>query len=164
MDRGEIQNEEDSQFEWHINASDLINDSATIRYSAAKDVYEFVTGGVVKSSRKKWLEGCFTHANLIRKEEKDWKQVYLARKGNKPPNLVILLSYNFFLGDGPGHITWQFKFEADSDKQLDTIIIHFHHATFENGRVKVNICTSDVSEIIPEGITIIKDCIFTSTG
>lgn len=96
LDRGEIQSEELPKLPklegWHINPSDLINDSATIRYSATKDVYEFLTGGVVKGSRKKWSEGCYTHFNLIRKEERDWKQVYIARRRNKLPNLSILLS------------------------------------------------------------------------
>lgn len=60
---------------------------------------------------------------------------------------------------------WLFEFGTHSDKQLDTIILHFHHATFENGLVKVAISTEgDVYEELPEGIIIIKDCVFDSTG
>lgn len=58
---------------------------------------------------------------------------------------------------------WLFEFGTHSDKQLDTIILHFHHATFENGLVKVAISNEGVYEELPEGI-IIKDCVFDSTG
>lgn len=50
-------------------------------YSPVKDAYQLVSGNKVMESQNGWAAGCYEFDNLFRKEEKDWKQVYLARKG-----------------------------------------------------------------------------------
>lgn len=75
--RGETQTSaEDASFIWV-----LTGDGVTIRYSCALDEYEVVQNGEV-SRKRSWYDGAFEHKGLFRKEERDWKMVYLARKGD----------------------------------------------------------------------------------
>ncbi|XP_050295790.1 peptide-N(4)-(N-acetyl-beta-glucosaminyl)asparagine amidase [Anthonomus grandis grandis] len=127
LTRGETQ--ETPQFIWEIDVDALEDNAATVRYSSAKDVYELVSCNKVKKSVKKWNLGCFEFSNIMRKEEKDWKQVYLARTENSMA----------------ASIAWKFQFSAP----LDNVSLHLHHVTFESGTVRARIVSDDATEDIP---------------
>lgn len=78
LTRGEAQvdiDNEHSSFVWILSG-----DKNTLRYSASLNKYEFLSNGNV-ISRKGWSEGTFEQLGVFRKEERDWKMVYLARRG-----------------------------------------------------------------------------------
>lgn len=52
----------------------------TISYCSATDEYR---RGLSVERVKGWGTGAYATENMFRKEEKDWKTVYLCRKGKK---------------------------------------------------------------------------------
>lgn len=78
--RGEIE-EENPSFVWEINEADIIDNDITIRYSASLDQYDYISGNSIIRKIKKWSKGVYKHSGIFRKEEKDWKMVYLCRRG-----------------------------------------------------------------------------------
>lgn len=83
--RGEIQaNEDNLHFVWLVTG-----DAATIRYSSAMDEYEFIENEKRVVTKKNWFSGVFQHKNMFRKQEQDWKMVYLCRKGEESKKLML---------------------------------------------------------------------------
>lgn len=81
ISRGEIQDRNETKHIWIINKEGTSGDKVTLKYSVSLDQYEFITAKnkVVKNG---WKSGVFEQEDIFRKEEKDWKMTYLARKGN----------------------------------------------------------------------------------
>lgn len=77
-----------------MNATDIINNSITIKYSASKNRYDYISGNIKIRELYNWNEGTYEHKNIFRKKEKDWKMVYLARNGksdNFPLNIFLFM-------------------------------------------------------------------------
>lgn len=88
LGRGEAQtSNESANFVWFISG-----DAGVIRYSSSLDEYEF--NGNVK--KKNWFSGVFEHNGVFRKEEKDWKMVYLCRNGKKLQKKLLYIHNIFF--------------------------------------------------------------------
>ncbi|CAG9766301.1 unnamed protein product [Ceutorhynchus assimilis] len=131
--RGEIKMaKEPTKFVWRIDPKQVIDNKAIVKYSAANDTYHYITGEVVKSTVKNWFDGTHNFSNITRKEEKDWKKVYLARRE----------------GTDNADISWKFEFDSNSKKQLDRVHVEFSQTTFENGNIKAQIYSGDVVEPI----------------
>lgn len=80
--RGEIQEDANSSYVWTMTKDDTSLGDVTVRYSASLNFYEYVLGnGAIKIKLSEWHKGAFYSADVFRKEEKDWKMAYLARKG-----------------------------------------------------------------------------------
>lgn len=79
--RGETQVSEISLHVWQINDNDIVNNSIILRYSPSLDKYKFTSGDKTLKEIDSWSKGAHEHFKIFRKEEKDWKMVYLARKG-----------------------------------------------------------------------------------
>lgn len=84
--RGEIK-EEITKYIWNIDELSfplLENDIRCFKlhYSITRDIYEcFDNKNNVLKALKGWNNGLYYCQDIFRKEEKDWKMVYLARKG-----------------------------------------------------------------------------------
>lgn len=66
---------------WTISVDNNSEDVVNIKYSTALDTYELVRKCADGQIMKGWQNGAFKVCGLYRKEEKDWKMVYLARRG-----------------------------------------------------------------------------------
>lgn len=77
--RGEIERKSE-KWVWTIGDNSLLQNVFTLRYNPSNDLYE--SSDVVNQNNQLqgWHLGTFSHSNIIRKEEKDWKQVYLSRE------------------------------------------------------------------------------------
>lgn len=80
LSRGEIQQSDPTEHTWVINDVDASDNIVSLRYSSALDQYEYATAKN-KVLKKGWMLGIFEQEGVFRKEEKDWKMAYLARKG-----------------------------------------------------------------------------------
>ncbi|CAG2066640.1 unnamed protein product, partial [Timema podura] len=76
---------------WRPTASELEAREMHIRYSTAQDKY--VQGALTQQvERLGWRNGVHLVSKVFRKEETDWKMVYLARKGAVPLALIRSVS------------------------------------------------------------------------
>uniref|UniRef100_A0A6P7FTI1 Peptide-N(4)-(N-acetyl-beta-glucosaminyl)asparagine amidase n=1 Tax=Diabrotica virgifera virgifera TaxID=50390 RepID=A0A6P7FTI1_DIAVI len=141
--RGEIQETASSEYIWQINSEDIIDDTVTIRYSPSINKYEYSSGGKLLNSLNDWSSGAFKHESVFRKEEKDWKMVYIARID----------------GQEQGIVSWKFDLN-NAKKTLDKIDVQFDHKTFEKGVVSVRICAADTCIMLPKGHTSISTADF----
>ncbi|KAF7267653.1 hypothetical protein GWI33_019142 [Rhynchophorus ferrugineus] len=130
--RGEIQHKSENCV-WTIHDNNLLQGTFTLRYNPSNDMYESNDDENKIKQLKGWHLGTFSHSNIIRKEEKDWKQVYLSRESS----------------DSMGSIAWKFDIKVKS-KTLDTIKVSFPFTTFENGEVNAKLFSKDAREEIPK--------------
>lgn len=72
-------------FTWKFD-NKFKNKSVSVRYSCAFDKYEIICEGIVQNTLSGWNSGVFNLSDVFKKEELDWKQVYLARVGKLPKN------------------------------------------------------------------------------
>ncbi|VEN59222.1 unnamed protein product [Callosobruchus maculatus] len=132
--RGEIQCDVTSHV-WSIHSSDLIdNNTVTIKYCCAQDKYEYSSGSNILKALERWASGVFNHQSVFRKVETDWKMAYICREDGKVE----------------GALTWKLDL-SNCTKRLDSVDIFFDYATFENGRVEVNICSENSCYSLPRG-------------
>ncbi|KAL1512924.1 hypothetical protein ABEB36_002425 [Hypothenemus hampei] len=136
MDRGEIQSPTScTKCVWKINGE---KGTAIFRYSAAQDFYESRSGpeGNLNAVVQGWIAGTYKSENIFRKEENDWKQVYLARSKNLQP----------------GSICWCFQLNTAPNIQLTWLTVDFRCALYENGVVRARLKSEDVSQNIEIGV------------
>jgi len=89
-------------------------------YNCAKDTYSF-NGESVSS----WATFAHHGGRLFRKEEKDWKMCYLAMQE-----------------ESTGEAEVEFKFKLPN-KQISSILVTAHSATYENGKVNWIFCSGE---------------------
>uniref|UniRef100_A0A1Y1M5T0 Peptide-N(4)-(N-acetyl-beta-glucosaminyl)asparagine amidase n=1 Tax=Photinus pyralis TaxID=7054 RepID=A0A1Y1M5T0_PHOPY len=109
------------------------NETETVRYSAALDKYECAKKDGSVSSVNGWHAGAFNMTGIFRKEEKDWKMVYLARAE----------------GTDFGVISWKFEVE-DATQVIDVVDVKLEHKLYENGKVEVTIESNATTIKMPE--------------
>ncbi|KAL1394616.1 hypothetical protein pipiens_011831 [Culex pipiens pipiens] len=95
-----------------------------VRYSCAKDTYERflkeTTGVQVLESAKDWQSRQYTSENVFRKEEHDWKMVYLARTE----------------GTERGSVCWKFDFSIQGMRVRD-IKLKLDSMVYEGAKVEL---------------------------
>lgn len=90
--RGEIQESSNAtSYIWEIT-DDEVSDSIKLRYSASLDTYELSSDDKVLKRIKNWNQGTLEYKGIFKKEEKDWKKVYLTRKGLLFNFIILLFS------------------------------------------------------------------------
>jgi peptide-N4-(N-acetyl-beta-glucosaminyl)asparagine amidase len=88
MARGEVKSE--NMYVWRIANKHVVDDKLSIKYSTALDKYEFVKGDGCVITVDEWSFGVFDSTNIFRKEEKDWKTVYICRSGRNEKIYIFL--------------------------------------------------------------------------
>ncbi|XP_019880474.1 peptide-N(4)-(N-acetyl-beta-glucosaminyl)asparagine amidase [Aethina tumida] len=120
--RSEIQSYE--PYTWIVDQ--VPQNYVTIKYSSSLDVYELSYDDDVKVSLKGWSAGAYYIENVFRKEETDWKMVYLCRT------------------EGSDKATISWKFNVTSGMVIDTIDLTFDWTVFETGIVETVISAENL--------------------
>ena len=102
---------------------------ANLTYNPGEDLYSFnscVDEGVTSSSLYGWENGVYQSQNIFRKEEFDWKMVYLCRN----PECRV--------GE-KGVISWKFSLPTTSAFKFDQALIKCHSKLYENANVSLRV-------------------------
>lgn len=122
--RGEIQTK---QFIWTPTKSEISNKKFELKYSTAMDKY--VHDNITHDG---WKSGVYSYNSLFRKEEFDWKIVYLCRDENCEKS----------------KIEWRFDF-SKSGLVIHDITLICTTALFNNGQVQWKLIGNHVSMNVP---------------
>lgn len=115
--RGEIDNSpEQSGYVFRLTPHEADRMYFSVKYSCADDKY--VRNSGKHTETPSWASCVFSHSNVFRKVESDWKMVYLARTQ----------------GSAAGRVTWKFDF-AGLDLVISNLRLRLHSETFETGKV-----------------------------
>jgi len=141
-------------FVWKITRDLALkqNNCLELFYDSVQD--EYILGRSKESYRRGWNGGLFELENISRKEEKDWRMVYLARNGwDTLPHLYLIILFNVpslitaFLhtenqGDKPGKLSWKFEL-AEAGISMYSILLKIPCATFHSSAsISVELLTS----------------------
>ncbi|XP_067001286.2 peptide-N(4)-(N-acetyl-beta-glucosaminyl)asparagine amidase isoform X3 [Anabrus simplex] len=121
---------------WEPNTAEKSSCCMQILYSAAQDKYIRVSS---KEEVKCWQNGVYQTSGVFRKEEKDWKTVYLARAE----------------GTEKGLIKWKVDC-SHSGLVVDSVGIKCVGTTFETGRVILTLCNEEFCVQVPSGDSIFE--------
>ncbi|KRT86133.1 hypothetical protein AMK59_821, partial [Oryctes borbonicus] len=112
---------------WKFSDETIDGNTATVRYFAALNRYEISSGTKTTSTLEGWHKGASEVEGVFRKEERDWKMVYLARKENT----------------AIGKIKWTFEVDGPN-KVFDIVDIYLDQTLYEDGKSEVSISGSSV--------------------
>uniref|UniRef100_A0A0N5AZ52 Peptide-N(4)-(N-acetyl-beta-glucosaminyl)asparagine amidase n=1 Tax=Syphacia muris TaxID=451379 RepID=A0A0N5AZ52_9BILA len=107
--------------------SDIDRKVFCLQYNCSKDEYKWgdkVTHG--------WKSFLYKHVDVFRKEEFDWKMVYLCRKEEA----------------STGELCWLFDFGSNQVKDVEISVKGM--AEFHDGKVYAVVCSGNVCQIIPK--------------
>lgn len=79
--RGETKITEGVSYVWKINTDDLTDNAISIKYYNALDKYECSSSSRRLHEIEHWHAGVYKMSKIFRKEERDWKMLYLATEG-----------------------------------------------------------------------------------
>lgn len=113
---------------WTPTADEVISKVMIISYDCVKDEYSRACGeGQFQKCTSGWQRGLFSYDSIFRKEENDWKKVYLCRKEESKV----------------GSLEWAFNVES-SGLEMDCVDISFSSETFsENASITLVAYASD---------------------
>lgn len=94
-----------------------------VRYSCALNAYERYIKGAnqqieISETLKSWESCAYQWMNIFRKEERDWKMVYLARDEDADN----------------AEIEWKFDF-SDRELKIKNVKLKFDTKTYESGKI-----------------------------
>lgn len=118
-------------FIWKPTQSEIDKKEMRIQYLSGLDQYRRGPHST-ELPLSGWINGVNTVQNIFRKEERDWKMVYLARDE----------------GCNKGTVTWCVDL-AGSGLVADTVKIILCSKIFETGQVNVTLCGGDVCVKLP---------------
>ncbi|XP_050400268.1 peptide-N(4)-(N-acetyl-beta-glucosaminyl)asparagine amidase [Patella vulgata] len=95
-----------------------------VKYNCPKNHYVRISNN--NEEKKDWSSLCFQSTSLARKEEKEWKMVYIARAE----------------GSENASVSWKFDF-SESTLKIDKVIIKAESCVYENGVITWKICGDD---------------------
>ncbi|CAG7733212.1 unnamed protein product [Allacma fusca] len=125
-------------YEWQISSASSGSTNFELTYDPVTDCYRNSSNSNILRG---WRNGTFYVENIFRKEEKDWKMVYLARQESSNGN-------NF-----KGKIAWKFTIPSSSSKiQISKINLEMFTQIFEkSARVQIIIADDANQQLqIPE--------------
>lgn len=122
--RGEIQIK---KFVWTPSEIEITNKRFELKYSTASDKY--IHGN---SIHKGWESGVYSYDSLFRKEELDWKNVYLCREKNCDKSTI----------------EWRFDFSSTGLVVQDIKLI-YTTALFNTGQVEWNLIGNNLTVNLP---------------
>ncbi|KAL0278712.1 UNVERIFIED_CONTAM: hypothetical protein PYX00_000454 [Menopon gallinae] len=117
-------------FVWKPEKEDKDNLKFVLSYCTSADEYYLENS---KKVVKGWRKGLYKVNSVFRKEEQDWKMVYLAREE----------------GCDKGTLTW--RFETDDGLTVNDVTIRIKTQTYEKGKVLCKLCNESACVFIPEG-------------
>lgn len=115
------------QFIWTPTETEIINKKFELKYSTAMDKY--IHDNIICEG---WQNGVYSYSSLFRKEELDWKRVYLCREINCDRSTI----------------EWRFDFSS-SGLIVQDIKLTYTTALFDSGQVEWKIFGNDVSVNLP---------------
>jgi len=122
--RGEMQIE---KFVWTPSEAEIANKIFELKYSTALDKYIHGT-----SIHEGWKSGVYSYSSLFRKEELDWKNVYLCREENCEKSTI----------------EWQFDFSS-SGLVIQDIKLIYTTALFNTGQVEWKLIGNNLTVNLP---------------
>lgn len=122
--RGEIQI---NQFFWTPTESEIANKKFELKYSTAMDKY--IHDNIICEG---WQNGVYSYSSLFRKEELDWKIVYLCREENCEKSTI----------------EWRFDFTS-TDLNVQRITLIFTSTLFSNGQIEWKLTGNDFTMNLP---------------
>ncbi|XP_069675697.1 peptide-N(4)-(N-acetyl-beta-glucosaminyl)asparagine amidase isoform X2 [Periplaneta americana] len=129
--RGEAGAEVHPQFVWKPTASEVAAGSLRVQYSCVLDRYVRVFG---QEEIAGWQNGAFLVNSVFRKEEKDWKMAYLARRE----------------GCKEGSVTWRFD-TAGSSMVVRDVRVVCSTWQYGTGCVQLKMCGADSCCVVIAG-------------
>jgi peptide-N4-(N-acetyl-beta-glucosaminyl)asparagine amidase len=125
-------------YEWQICSNKIPRSDFQLTYDPVSDSYRNSCNANIL---KGWRNGTFYVENIFRKEEKDWKMVYLARQENANGN------------NSRGKIAWKFTIPAScSEVEIAKISLEMLTQTYGNAaKILIQVTDSQNNEVqIPE--------------
>ncbi|XP_060872216.1 peptide-N(4)-(N-acetyl-beta-glucosaminyl)asparagine amidase [Metopolophium dirhodum] len=122
--RGEMQIE---KFVWTPSETEIANKRFELKYSTAFDKY--IHGN---STHKGWKSGVYSYTSLFRKEELDWKNVYLCREERCEKSTI----------------EWRFDFSS-SGLVIQDIKLIYTTALFNTGQVEWKLIGNNLTVNLP---------------
>ncbi|XP_017780885.1 PREDICTED: peptide-N(4)-(N-acetyl-beta-glucosaminyl)asparagine amidase [Nicrophorus vespilloides] len=107
---------------WKIHPVQIEGNQLILQYSCAKDAYELISNGEVIESVTGWSNGSFLSSGMFRKEEKDWKMVYLCRNESSKE----------------GALSWKLDIE-DESLRFQSVKVELGHKLYENGNIDLKV-------------------------
>jgi len=115
------------KFIWTPTETEINNKKFELKYYAVLDLY--IHDNIIVEG---WENGVYNSSSLIRKEEMDWKMVYLCRKENCKRSTI----------------EWQFDFSS-TDLDIQSIKLFYTTTLFNNGEVEWKLISNDVTINLP---------------
>jgi len=122
--RGEIQTK---NYIWTPSKNEVFNKKFDLKYSTAMDKY--IHDNIILEG---WQNGVYDYKSLFRKEESDWKQVYLCREENCEKSTI----------------EWQFNFSS-TGLVIQNIILIYKTTLYNNGQVEWKLEGNDITMNLP---------------
>lgn len=145
LQRGETTgSSQNTNFIWKPSDQEVAQKTFIVQYTVSMDEYKRGNSQVIK----KWQSGVYSVENIFRKEEFDWKHVYLCRT----------------VGSESGKLSWKFDV-SESGMTISEVEILCKTDLFENGQVNWAACNDETCISITPGESMYKTSEFEgSTG
>lgn len=115
------------QFVWTPTETEIANKKFELKYCAVSDIY--MHDNIIVEG---WENGVYNSSSLFRKEELDWKMVYLCREENCEKSTI----------------EWQFNFSS-TDLVIQVVILFYTTTLFNNGKVEWKLVGNDLAMNLP---------------